>query len=462
MSNQAGNKSTVSLKRVLGLSALFAVTIAGVCSQSSFVSLLNGAGTGGGSFFIAIFIAFLLTLCYVFSYLELSLMMPKAGGIGTYTAVAGGYFISIGVVLGGYLAVIPFAGPAELMLLERVVGTAYPGVFSHLGLMLLLLLTILNLLGINIFASVQNIIVYTLFVTLFMIGVTGLKGADAKGAIPAEIWQQLEHSGSSIFSLVVLALWSFAGLEFVCPLIEETKRPEKNIPKAMIAGAIMLLVVYSLIAFAGMRQIPSVILGRSEIPHWLLVETLFGKASGFVIVVFAFTATSCTANSIIASVSRMLYGMANQQQLPEVFKKIHPRWNTPWVGILFVAALVAVPLVFLSNAKNFIFLMLISAATLWLMAYIVAHINVMVLRKKYPAFIRPFKTPLYPLPQIIGILGMGYAILNNSPSPEMTIKVYTNAALIVVIVSLYSFFWVRFKMKKKLFETESIDEAIAD
>ena len=96
--------------------------------------------------------------------------------------------------------------------------------------------------------------------------------------------------------------------------------------------------------------------------------------------------------------------------------------------------------------------MLISAATLWLMAYIVAHINVMVLRKKYPAFIRPFKTPLYPLPQIIGILGMGYAILNNSPSPEMTIKVYTNAALIVVIISLYSFFWVRFKIKKKLFE----------
>jgi amino acid transporter len=72
--------------------------------------------------------------------------------------------------------------------------------------------------------------------------------------------------------------------------------------------------------------------------------------------------------------------------------------------------LIRLPLIFLGKQGGFIFVMLISAATLWLIAYIIAHINVMVLRKKYPGFKRPFKTPLYPLPQIIGILGMGYAI----------------------------------------------------
>ena len=57
---------------------------------------------------------------------------------------------------------------------------------------------------------------------------------------------------------------------------------------------------------------------------------------------------------------------------------------------------------------------------------------------------------------------MCYAIWNNSPLQEMTSKVYLNAGLIVCIIAIYAFFWVKFKMKKRLFEIEPIDEAIAD
>lgn len=460
MTRQSNNQPG-GLKKVLGLSALFAAAMGGVTSQSSFVSLLNGAGSGA-SFFFAILIAFILTLCYVFTYLELALMMPKAGGLGTYTTVALGHFPAIVVVLTGYIAATPFGGVAELMLLERIVDIIYPGVFTHLGILLLLLLTMLNILGINIFSSVQNTIVYVLLVSLLIIGFTGLNGADAKGIATAEMWQQLSHTKSSVLSLTVLALWSFAGLEFVCPLLEEAKRPEKNLPKAMLMAAVMLLIVYSLIAFAGMRQIPAATLAGSETPHWLLVNSLFTKTGGFVIVVFAITATSSTVNAIIAGVPRMLYGMANHKQLPAIFKKVHPRWDTPWFGILFFSSTVLVPFVLLSRGGGVIFLMLISSAVLWLMAYIMAHINVMLMRKKYPLYKRPFKTPMYPLPQLIGITGMGYAIWNNSPSAEMAAKVYINTGLIIGISVLYAFFWVKYRMKKKLFEAEKIEEAMAD
>ena len=459
--NQPGNSSSPSLQKVLGLSALFAAAMGGVASQSSFVSLLNGAGSGA-PFFIAIFIAFILTLCYVFSYLELSLMMPKAGGLGTYTTVALGHFPAIIIVLAGYVAATPFGGITELMLLEKIVDIIYPRVFAHLGIMLLVLLTVLNLLGINIFSSVQNTIVYILLVSVLIIGITGINGADAKGTVPAELLQQLGNTKSAVLSLTVLALWSFAGLEFVCPLLEEAKQPQKNLPKAMLLAAVILLVVYSLIAFAGMRQLPAATLTGSDTPHWLLVNALFTKTGGFIMVVFAVTATSCTANAIIAGVPRMLYGMAHHKQLPAIFKRIHPRWDTPWFGILFFFFTILVPFILISKTGGLIFLMLISSAVLWLMAYIVAHINVLVMRKKYPAFKRPFKTPFYPLPQLIGIIGMGYAIYNNSPSAEMAAKVYTNTALIVGIATLYAFCWVKFVMKKKLFEAEPINEAIAD
>lgn len=447
-----------SLKKVLGFWSLLAVGIGSVAAQSSFVSLLNGAGLGGGSFFVAIFLAFLLTLCYCFSFLELSLMMPKAGGLGTYTSVAAGNFISIGVVLGGYIAVMPFNGPAELLLLERIVGTVYPGSFSHLGLIVLLLFTSLNFFGINIFASVQNVMVYILLVALLVIGITGFYGVDTKGIDIHVIGDQLAGSSLSMISLLALALWSFAGLEYICPLIEESKNPVRDLPRAMIVATALLLLVYGLIAFGAMRHVPAELLKSSELPHWLLVNSMFGGSSGFVMVVFAITATSSVANTVLASLPRVLFGMALRGQVPFVFARLHSKWGTPWVGIIFISAIIGIPLVVLADKKDLILLLLLSAVTFWLAAYIVAHLAVILLRKKYPDQKRPFKTPLYPLPQILGILAMGYAIWYNSPSPEISRQVYINSALMFTGISVYAFFWVKYKMKKGLLEAEPMDK----
>ena len=450
-----------SLKKVLGFWSLLAAGIGSVAAQSSFVSLLNGAGLGGGTFFVAIFLAFLLTLCYCFSFLELSLMMPKAGGLGTYTSVASGNFISIGVVLGGYILVMPFNGPAELMLLERIVDMVYPGSFSHLGLIVLLLFTTLNFFGINIFASVQNVLVYILLVALLVIGVTGFYGVDAKGIDVNTIGEQLAGSGLSMISLLALALWSFAGLEYMCPLIEESKNPVRDLPRAMMVATALLLLVYGLIAFGAMRHVPADQLKSSELPHWLLVESMFGKSAGFVMVVFAITATSSVANTVIASLPRVLFGMALRGQVPSMFTRLHSKWNTPWVGIIFISALIGIPLVLLAGKKDLILLLLLSAATFWLVAYMVAHLVVILLRRKYPDQKRPFKTPLYPLPQILGILAMGYAIWYNSPSPEISRQVYLNSALMFTLISVYAFFWVKYKMKKGLLEAEPMEDIVS-
>ena len=71
------NNSTSELKRTLGLPSLFAVAIGVVVAQICFVSVLQGVAIGGASFFIALIIAFFLTLCYVFTFSELALMLPE-------------------------------------------------------------------------------------------------------------------------------------------------------------------------------------------------------------------------------------------------------------------------------------------------------------------------------------------------------------------------------------------------
>jgi amino acid transporter len=158
----------------------------------------------------------------------------------------------------------------------------------------------------------------------------------------------------------------------------------------------------------------------------------------------------------------MLFGMAHNHQMPAIFMKVHPRTKTPWVGIVFVALLIMVPLILLRNQQGIILTLMISAAAVWLVAYVIAHIDLIVLRKKYPDYNRPFKSPWYPLPQMLGITGMVYMIINNSPSSAMRSQVYTNAGVMVIIAGVYAWLWVTFKMKRMLFDTEPIEKALSD
>ena len=242
------NNSTSELKRTLGLPSLFAVAIGVVVAQICFVSVLQGVAIGGASFFIALIIAFFLTLCYVFTFSELALMLPRAGSLSSYTEVAMGHFPAIIATVTGYLAPSIFGLPAELFLVEYILELLYPGSLENIGILILVAITILNLLGVEIFSAVQNVLAFMMIIALLIIGVVGLSPPVTDAVSAPLMWGELDFS---VFSLVVLALWAFVGLEFTCPLIEETKTPEKNLPKSMIGAAIILLLVYSLVAYAG-------------------------------------------------------------------------------------------------------------------------------------------------------------------------------------------------------------------
>jgi amino acid transporter len=450
------------LNRTLGLPSLFAVAVGVVVSQVVFVSILQGVGIGGASFFVAMLIAFVLTLCYVFTYSELALLLPKAGSISSYTEVAIGHFPAIVASIAGYLAPAIFGLPAELFLLEHILDVLYPGSFVYTGVIVLVMFTILNLIGVDLFSKVQSLLSYLMLTSMVVIGVVGLTHSDPRGLPISSIVEGISHLDFNVFNLTMLALWSFFALEFVCPLIEETKNPKKNIPRSMIWAAVFLMVIYFLIALAGYRTVPAGELTGSDIPHWLLVLELFGEKGKLIMAVLAITATCSTINTVIATLPRMLFGMAHNNQMPKIFMKIHPKTQAPWVGIIFVASIILIPTLLLSGKQDIILTLMISAGTIWLIAYIIAHIDLMVLRKKYPTISRPFKSPWYPFPQILGIIGMVYMILNNSPSPDMTRQVYLNAGIILLIAGAFAWWWVKYKMKKKLFKPEPIENALSE
>lgn len=452
--------SPTKLKRVLGMPSLFAVAVGAVVAQIVLVSILQGVGIGGATFFVAIFLAFLVTLCYIFTFSELSLMMPKAGSICAYTEVSIGNFPAIVSILTGYLGPLVLGLPAELFLLELILDTLYPDTFSYIGLIVIFILAFFNFFGVDFFSKVQNILSYLMILSLLMVGIVGLNHSDPQGQSFASISAELSELNLGVFSLTMLAIWAFMAIEFVCPLVEETKKPEKNIPRSMILSAIVLLVVYLIISLAAYLMVNVEELAGTDIPHYIFVNAVFGDAGKLILAIMAITATCSTINTVMGSNPRLFYGMAKNGQLPAVFKKLNPQTNTPWVGLLLVTTLLAVPLMLFRELEDVILTFILSAASLWLLCYIVAHINLIVLRNRYPDFPRPFKSPLYPIPQIVGIISMTFMIIYNSPSPEMTLSVYLSAGVILAVASAYTYWWVKFVMKKDLFAPVPIESVL--
>ncbi|HWV08802.1 MAG TPA: APC family permease [Pseudomonas sp.] len=435
--------SAGKLRKTLGLAALLSVSVGLVISQGVMVLMLQGAGIAGPAFLIPLSLAFLLALTYAFSFSELSLMIPRAGSLSSYTEVALGHFAAIVSTFSGYVVVAMFALSAELLLLDQIISHVYPGVFPGMSVAVgvLVLFTLLNLLGIDIFARLQTTLASVMLIVLLALGLSAISGSGSEPALSGGLPTEWNPMGAGVLTLVALAIWGFVGAEFVCPLVEESRRPERNIPWAMILGITIIFITIALYVIGALYYVPQDELASAALPHYLYATALFGETGKHVLVIAAITATCSTLNTSLAAIPRMLYGMANNGQAFPQFKLLSRGFNTPWVAVLFVAAITGLPILFMGDDPGVVGMLLIAAAIAWLLAYIVCHLDVIALRRRYPDLKRPFRTPFYPLPQLLGIVGMLISIYYASPTPEMTEAIFTSAGVVLGLVSVIAVVW---------------------
>ncbi|WP_286786744.1 MULTISPECIES: APC family permease [unclassified Pseudomonas] len=449
--------TTVPIRKKLGFLTMMSICVGVVIVQGSMISATQGIGLGGMGFIAAMIMAFTLALFNAMTFSELSLMYPQAGTLATYTQKAIGHFPAIVAVFAGYVVVAMLALPVEMFLVDAIVGQLLPGLFplKVVPIAILIILTVTNLVGADVFARVQNMLAFILVGALVLIGLSAVTGFVAPHPDITETgvdWSFVSIRDGSFLGLVALAMWLMVGVEFICPMIAEVHRPERNIPRAMFLSLLVMLAIFLTFAIGASYYLGVETLTTSPLPYLDYANAVFGKAGLLIATVMACAATCSTINTVLAAVARMLQGMAENGQVFPQFKCVSKRFGTPWVAILFLSAIVSLP-VLLGSIESLITLV-IAASTSWLLAYMVAHINVIVLRWRMPEHARPYKTPFYPLPQLLGILGMGYVALHNSPSPEITEQVYKITGGILLVVSLVAAFWVKVYMKRKLFEPD--------
>lgn len=449
------DKPTASSTKI-GLPTMMAICVGLVIVQGAMISALQGLGIGGMAFIAAMVVALILAQFNAMSFAELSLMFPQEGTLATYTQKAIGHFPAIVAVFAGYVVVAILALPVEMFLVDAMLGELLPGVLPEkvVPLLILLVFTITNLIGTDVFARVQNLLAFVLVSALILTGLIAITGVSEPHPelVGATVdWGFAGVMNGSFIGLIGLALWTMVGVEYICPMVNEVKDPNKNIPRAMHLSLFMIFFVFLAFIYGASLYMDAKSLTESPLPFLDYANAVFGKAGLVIATVMALAATCSTINTVLAAVPRMLQGMAVEgQAFPQL--KAKNRFDAPWVSIIMIASLTMIP--FFALGIDSLITLIIAATTSWLLAYSVAHIDVMVLRKRMPDHKRPYRTPFYPVPQILGIVGMLYVALNNSPAPEMTQMVYSITGGILVVLSIIAAIWVKFYMKRGLFEPD--------
>ncbi|MBR9904517.1 MAG: APC family permease [Gammaproteobacteria bacterium] len=440
----------------MGLMTMMAICIGLVIVQGAMISAMQGIGIGGTTFVFAMIAALIIAQFNAMSFAELSLMFPQEGTLATYTQKAIGHFPAIISVFAGYVIVASLAVPVEMFLVDAMLGELLPGMLPEkvVPMVILVALTITNLVGADVFAKVQNVIAFILVSALILIGLVAISGIEQSHPVitgtPVD-WGFAGVMDGSFIGLIALAMWLFVGAEYICPMIKEVKDPVTNIPRAMHFSLFAIFGIFLAFVYGASLFLDTETLLESPIPYLDYANAVFGKAGLFIATIMALTATCSTVNTILAALPRMLHGMAKEKQAFPQLKALN-RFNTPWVGIVMMAIFTMVPF-FLLGIDSLIVLV-IAATTSYLLAYIISHIDVIVLRKRLPNQKRPYRTPFYPLPQIVGIVAMVYVIINNSPAPEMTQMIFTIAGGMLGAVSIIAALWVKLYMKRGLFEPD--------
>lgn len=277
---------------------------------------------------------------------------------------------------------------------------------------------------------------FLLAVSLLVFGLAGLFGVGQpiSGPLPSVPWDT-----ELLFALLGLAIFTFVGVEYTAPLAEELRNPARNLPWGMFIGLTLVAVPMFLWGIAATRYLPLDELGDpAQITNMNVAIAIFGDAGRWWMGILSVAATISTLNAVTAGVPRIIYGMAQTQQLPTVLGWLMPRTRAPAVGIV----LVSIPPILLNLTERTLaggFIELILAGVLgWGTAYVIIHITQILLRVREPDVNRPYRSPLWPLPQLVGIALLVIAAFNIFPDPAVEAAIYRDFLWLLAIGVVFS------------------------
>lgn len=448
-------------EKKLGLRSVISVSVGLVIATSCLVSLGQGAGTIGVIFIVAMVIACLLNMTTIASLSELNALMPNTtGGLAQYTLASMGPFPTLISMVGGYLLCNVLSSGVEASIFAYAMEQTFHLPIPRLAytIIMTIILLIANLRGVDMFAKIQDLVAYLLVGSMVLMGIIGALGLGTGKMVHQPMCMATNFS--SVVSMTAVAFWLFIGAEYAIPISKEVKNAKKNVPLGMMLGLIIICVVQSVLVLGFHNYTDWKQLADSAAPHLLYGVNLLGQPGKIWMAFVAALAVISSQNSGIQGLSSICQGMAKMNMMPQCFGKTNKN-GVPYIGVWFISIAIMAFAVISNGSTDAISFMILVGSVFWMISYILAHVDVLILRRRLPKAPRSFKSPGGGLLQIIGILGTVYMVLNISTDPAERNAIWLITIVVFAILAVYAFFWIRYKMKMPVFKSVPLEKVMA-
>ena len=448
-------------EKTLGLRSVISISVGLVIATSCLVSLGQGAGAIGVTFIGAMVIACLLNMTTVASLSELNALMPNTtGGLAQYTLASMGPFPTLISMVGGYLICNIMSCGVEASIFSYAMATTIKLPIPSLAytLIMTVIVMIANLYGVDMFAKIQDVVAFLLVGSMLVLGIIGMLGLGTGQEVVQPYNMASDFKG--VVSMIAVAFWLFIGAEYVIPVSKNVRNAKRNVPLGMMIGLGLICVVQSVMVLGFHNYTPWGELADSAAPHLLYGENLLGSAGRIWMTLVSALAVVSTQNSTVNGLSGICQGMAKMNMMPRIFAKTN-RHNVPYFGVIFVSVFIFVFAALSDGSADAISFLILVGSVFWMISYILAHIDVLILRRRLPKAPRSFKVPCGPLFPLIGIAGTAYMILNISTDPAERNMIWLVTGITFLILAVYSFFWIKYKMKMPVFKSAPMEKVLA-
>jgi APA family basic amino acid/polyamine antiporter len=401
-------------------------------------------------------VAGIVAMLGALSFAELGALLPDAGGEDVYLRAAFGEVPGFLYVFNSFLvggASISAYGAAVAIFLsdiysfgtvwfERTVhvfGASYTlqlGVRQLIAVGVIALFALINCAGVILGGRVQTILTAAKVLSILGVaaGVFFFSGTHDWSNIAAPAGAAsggLSGFGAAMFA----ALWAYSGWQFLPMAASEVQQPERNLPRAIIGGTLLVLAIYMLINVAYLYALPLWQVASSNSTAYpdapsvaaRAVQTFLGsKAAPIAALIFLVSSIGALNGTILAR-ARVPYAAARDGLFFASFGRLSPRSRVPVTSIVLVsiwAALLAASGTFdqLTNMA------VLSYAIFW----IPVVLSVIVLRRKLPDAPRPYRVRGYPYVPLVFVLVMGGIVVNAF----ITSPIESVATLVLILIGL--------------------------
>jgi basic amino acid/polyamine antiporter, APA family len=424
------------LERVLGAPALFA-TAYGNVGSSIYYALGLTAGIALGLTPIVFIISGLIFAATAATYAEGTVRYPEAGGSSSFARHAFNEFVSFGAAWAQMLNYV-ITVAISVIFVPHYLSIFWAPLRTNpwdivVGVVLTWLLVGINIVGIKEAANLNVFLAVVDFATQLLLVTLGFFLIFHPHVLRANVHFGVAPSWSAFLLAIPVAMIAYTGIETVSNLAEEARDPVRSIPRAISWVAIAVFAIYFTLPWIALSAMPVVHEGGQYVtqlgqdpPHGFKNDPVLGLVEnlglhGFLLSfakvyvgILAATILFIATNAGVIGASRITYAMSSHRQLPEIFRRLHPKLKTPWLALIVFGA-IGPTLFLLSGQVDFLGRMYAFGAML---SFTIAHASIVALRVKKGGELewraRPnirFRGIDWPVFAIVGGLGTGIAWL---------------------------------------------------